>query len=68
LFAEPFFKNSPMKQEYIAPVLTVVSFRVERGFETSGVVSSPFDFDMFITDNDRDLNQAASYQESHWNW
>lgn len=57
-----------MKQEYIAPVLTVVSFRVERGFDASGVVSSPFDFDMLITDNDRDLNQAASYQESHWNW
>lgn len=50
-------------------MLTVVSFRVERGFETSGeLVATPFDFDMFITDNDRDLNQAASYQENHWNW
>ena len=56
-----------MKQPYTAPTLTVVTFKVEQGF-TGSLEGSPLTFDMFTYDNDEDLNQAASYSESHWSW
>lgn len=60
-----------MKQNYVAPELTVVSIAVENGFIGSGIASSPLDldFDMFSYGSDEDLNQASSYSsENDWNW
>lgn len=57
-----------MKCNYISPSLTVVTFKVEKGFENSSTVSSPLEFDFFTFDPNEEQNQAASYNESHWNW
>lgn len=57
-----------MKRNYIAPSLTVVTFKVEKGFENSSTVSSPLEFDFFTFDPNEEQNQAANYNESHWNW
>lgn len=56
-----------MKQPYTAPKLTVVSFKVERGFEGS-LDGAPLKFDFVLFDDDEDLNQAAGYSESNWTW
>ena len=56
-----------MKQPYTAPTLTVVTFKVEHGFDTS-LTGSPLEFDMYSLNDEGDLNQAASYSESTWTW
>ena len=56
-----------MKQEYIAPKLTVVTFKVERGFDASAF-STLFVCGLLTSETDENLNQAASYEESTWTW
>lgn len=57
-----------MKEKYTPPSLTVVTFKVEKGFIDSSVQSLAI-FSIFTYNNDEtDLNQAASYSENNWEW
>ena len=57
-----------MKEKYAPPSLTVVTFKVEKGFIDSSVQSLAI-FSIFTYNNDEtDLNQAASYSENNWVW
>ena len=57
-----------MKEKYAPPSLTVVTFKVEKGFIDSSVQSLAI-FSIFTYNNDEtDLNQAASYSENNWEW
>lgn len=57
-----------MKEKYAPPSLTVVTFKVEKGFIDSSVQSLAI-FSIFTYNNDEtDLNQAASYSENNWQW
>ncbi|MBO7488837.1 MAG: hypothetical protein J6T88_01015 [Bacteroidales bacterium] len=56
-----------MKEKYLKPTLTIVSFKVENGF--AGTSPDPVScFDLFDLDNDEDYNQASSYTERYWSW
>jgi hypothetical protein len=58
-----------MKEKYIAPELTSVSFVVEQGFVGS-VQGSPVNV-LFLISNggSEDLNKAGSYEnEQDWTW
>ena len=51
------------KKEYSAPLLTVVSFRVERGFAASGILDQ-----LFLLDNtDEPVRSMEQYEEQE-NW
>lgn len=61
-----------MKEKYIAPELTSVTFVVEQGFVGS-VQGSPRNvlFDLFLISGSgsEDLNKAGSYEnEQDWTW
>ncbi len=61
-----------MKEKYIAPELTSVSFVVEQGFVGS-VQGAPMNvlFDLFLISDvgSGDLNKAGSYEnEQDWTW
>lgn len=58
-----------MKEDYISPTLTVVSFAVERGFEASGGIGDPRNllFGLF-DDDEQDYDQASSFGEEYWSW
>ncbi len=57
-----------MKEKYAPPSLTVVTFKVEKGFIDSSVQSFAI-FSIITYNNDEtDLNQAASYSENNWVW
>ena len=49
------------------PSLTVVTFKVEKGFIDSSVQSLAI-FSIFTYNDETDLNQAASYSENNWEW
>jgi hypothetical protein len=50
------------KKKYIAPALTAVSFKVEKGFATSG-------FSTLQLENDIDLIQSYNEQgQENWHW
>lgn len=59
------------KQPYDAPHLTVVSFRVERGF-TDSLYSTPIDreFSIFrvFAENQPEDNAVSSFDEQAWSW
>lgn len=52
------------KQQYQAPQLTVVSFRIERGFAASG---TPLESMMLLFDSEHDAQQQESWSE-HSTW
>lgn len=56
-----------MKEKYAPPSLTVVTFKVEKGFIDSSVQSLAI-FSIFTYNDETDLNQAASYSENNWQW
>jgi hypothetical protein len=49
------------KKKYIAPALTAVSFKVEKGFATSG-------FSTLQLENDIELMQSYYNQQGQENW
>ena len=50
------------KKKYIAPALTAVSFKVEKGFATSS-------FSTLHLENDFELNQSYNQQgQENWHW
>ncbi len=56
-----------MKEKYTPPTFTVVTFHVEQGF--AGTAPDPvFNFELFLSESDENLNQAATYNEGYWNW
>lgn len=60
-----------MKEKYIAPTLTVVSFAVEQGFYGSGGAGAPLNLSFFLYSlfDDESLNHASSYSdETSWSW
>ena len=56
-----------MKEKYTPPSLTVVTFKVEKGFIDSSVQSLAI-FSILTYNDETDLNQAASYSENNWQW
>lgn len=57
-------KEMKEKRSYLPPQLTVVSFKSERGYATSG--PGPFDFFLFWQNNDAD--QMEDYETGNgWN-
>ena len=58
-----------MKEKYIAPTLTVVSFAVEQGYNGSGESPLNLSFFLYSLFDDENLNHASSYSdETSWTW
>lgn len=56
-----------MKEKYTPPTFTVVTFHVEQGFAGTGP-DPVFNFELFLSENDEDLNKATTYNEGYWDW
>ena len=57
------------KQKYQQPSLTVVTIRVEHGFEESVGVPSNASFRLFESEASlADQQKASTFSEGYWNW